>query len=742
MLPAPPPPPALELADFDFETYSEAGYTWDEAAQKWRPLLGHTRGGLFAVGAYAYAEHPSTELLSLAYDLKDGRGPRLWLPGMAPPQDLFDYLAAGGLLEAWNVEFEATVWDRVCSARMGWPALPVHQLRDAMVKARANGWPGGLGKAADALGAEEAKDSAGTALLNRFSRPRNPTKNNPALRTYPHEDPKGPELWGYNVQDIKAEAAVSALIPDLPPAELEFWQVTMAGNRRGVGVDLATVDAAIAILEQAYAKYNAELRAVTGGEVTEASKVQDLLKWCAGLGWPMENLDEAAIKAELAHPELPPDIRRALEIRQAIGSAGVKKVYAMRRQATADGRLKGLFIYHGARTGRDTGADVQPQNLVKAGPAVKWCPPCGQPYGQHLDTCPHCAAPSLGARVEGWCPEAQDAVAAALQTRSLDWVEYVWGDAVLAVSGIIRGLFVAAPGHDLICSDYSSIEAVVTAMLAGEQWRVEAFERGDDIYLTSAGKIRGHSLEWYAANGGKSHPDRQKIGKPAELGLGFGGWIAAWRQFDKSDEYTDEEVKRLIMDWREASPAIVELWGGQVRGKPWAPERQELYGLEGMAIKAVQNPGTVCTYRLISYLVEGETLYCILPSGRRIAYQRPQLEPSHKWDGQLQITFEGWNSNPKMGPIGWHRMSTYGGRLTENAVQATARDIMAYATVNLERAGYPWVLRVHDEIAAEVPQGFGSVEEFEQIMATLPKWAEGWPIRAAGGWRGRRYRKD
>src|SRR5690606_2427550 len=216
----------------------------------------------------------------------------------------------------------------------------------------------------------------------------------------------------------------------------------------------------------------------------------------------------------------------------------------------------------------------------------------------------------------------------------------------------------------------------------------------------------------------------------------------AWLQFDKSGTYSEDEIKRLILAWREASPAIVELWGGQVRGKPWAPQRAELFGLEGAAIAAVQNPGQAFTYRLISYQVHDNVLYCRLPSGRLLSYHRPLLRPSPRWEGQLSLSFEGYNSNPKMGPIGWHRMETYSGRLAENCIQATARDYLRDAVPRLERAGYPIVLRVHDEIAAEVPEGFGSVEEFERLMATPPAWAVGWPVRAAGGWRAKRYRKD
>lgn len=192
---------------------------------------------------------------------------------------------------------------------------------------------------------------------------------------------------------------------------------------------------------------------------------------------------------------------------------------------------------------------------------------------------------------------------------------------------------------------------------------------------------------------------------------------------------------------------IVELWGGQFRGTPWAPTSTEYYGLEGMAVQAVLNPGQRFTYRLISFEVDpvADVLYMVLPSGRRISYREPRLTHGSKRDGWAaiyELTFMTHNSNPKMGPLGWVRMPTYGGRLAENATQAVARDIMANAVVNLEQRGYPVVLRVHDEIASEVPNGFGSVEEFEAIMQDLPTWAAGWPIRAAGGYRAVRYRKD
>lgn len=227
-----------------------------------------------------------------------------------------------------------------------------------------------------------------------------------------------------------------------------------------------------------------------------------------------------------------------------------------------------------------------------------------------------------------------------------------------------------------------------------------------------------------------------------ELGLGFGGFSGALFAFGYDGEKRDAD--RTWMAWRAASPAFEEMWGGQYRGVPWDIERREYFGLEGCAVQAVLSPGQMFFYRGITYQVIDDVLYCTLLSGRRMAYHQPRLWYGAKRDGWVEcysLTYMTWNTNAKMGPRGWVRMETYGGRLFENVVQATARDIMAHAVVKLEAAGYPVVLRVHDEVAAEVPNGFGSLEEFERILTDLPDWAKGWPIRAAG-WEGVRYHKD
>lgn len=739
---------ATVMPDFDFETYSEAGYYWDGPADRWRGIT-QTKPGLPAVGAPVYSEHPSTEILSLAYDLKDGRGERLWVPGMLPPQELFDHILHGGLLEAWNSSFEFYIWKNVGSAKLGWPALPLGQLRCAMAKSKAWSMPGALGNAAQVLGSSEQKDKAGHALLGKLSVPRSPTKTDRRLRRTPADEPlMFGQLYGYNLQDIKAEAAVSLMTPDLNPIELDLWLLDQRINTGGVHIDRIALENCISIINQAQERYNVELQTITGGAVQAASEIQKIQKWMQTQGVTMRSLDADNIAAALAanNPyNLPPHVRRVLEIRASIGAASVKKLFALARQTSWDDRIRDLFAFCGAdRTGRFAGRGPQPQNLPNSGPIVRKCEGCGTVYWTGLNHCPNCGTDHAFSAEAEWGIDAVESALAVISTRDLSLVEKYWGDATAAVAGCLRGLFSASSGHDFICSDFSAIEAVVLAFMAGEQWRMDVFRTHGKIYEMSAAKITGVPFEQmmqHKKDTGQHHPMRKKIGKVAELASGYAGWIGAWKNFGADQFMNDDEIKKNILAWRAASPMIEEFWGGQWRKDPnrwhFTPE---LYGIEGAAVSAVMNPGQCFAYRGITFGVKDDVLYCKLLSGRMLNYHKPRLEPGTAPHGNpiQNLTYEGWASIRNR----WERMDTYGGKLTENIVQATARDILAHAMLNLDKAGYTIVLHIHDEIVAEVPEGVGSVEEVERIMGTMPPWCVDWPVRAAGGWRGKRYRKD
>jgi DNA polymerase len=295
----------------------------------------------------------------------------------------------------------------------------------------------------------------------------------------------------------------------------------------------------------------------------------------------------------------------------------------------------------------------------------------------------------------------------------------------------------------LVASDFTAIEAVVIAALANEKWRLDVFRNRTDIYLESIGRSTGTPVAEMVAHKertGQHHPLRQK-GKIQELSLGFGGWIGALRAFGA--EGTDDELKAQVLAWRAASPAIVELLGGQTRD---FGRTTDYFGMEGASVQAMLNPSTHQyvmrldgTWTGLSYLLWEGVLYLSLPSGRHIAYHQPKLSLAEKsWRG-YRLTFWGWNTNPKKGMVGWIQMDLYGGLDAENATQAVARDIQRHAINTLEANGYPVVLHVYDEDVSETTR---DVAGLEAIMSTMPPWAEGWPIRASGGWRGLRYRKD
>lgn len=736
------------LPDMDFETYSDAGFIFDG-----EKFIGATKNkrGLPLVGAAAYAEHPSTEILSLAYDLKDGLGGRLWLPGMPPPSDLFALVQNGGLVEAHNSGFEFFIWFYVCFSRMGWPNLPIEQLRCSMAKAKAYALPGKLESAAKVVNADQLKDETGTAVMRKVSTPRKPTKKDSSLRWTPEKHPNEFNiLYGYNLQDIRAEGAVSARVPDLQPRELELWLLDQKINARGVYIDPNGLESCIAVFEQAYARYVAELKEITGGAITSPGEVAKITAWLAAYHIFTDSLDEDSV-TELLKLDMPTYCRRVVEIRAMLGASSVKKLFSIKHRLNSDGRIRGLFAFCGAeRTGRFAGRGPQPQNLPGSGPKVKHCDPvngCGHYYEQSLPGCPNCGLAEQFADSETWSPEAAESALSVISSRDLDTVEYHWCAAPKVIAGCLRGLFIAAPGYEFMCSDYSAIEGVVAAMLAGEQWRIDVFRGHGKIYEMGASKITGVPFEEmmrHKQETGEHHPSRKTIGKVSELASGFGGWINAWLNFGAGDFMTEDEIKKAILAWRAASPAIVEMWGGQHRKHPHQWEfTPELYGLEGAAVSALLNPGQIYSYRSIIYGYDPtiECLCCQLPSGRFIYYHKAKLTP-HTAKNKMReyrITYEGCvNENSGQ----WATMVTYGGKLFENVVQATARDILTNAMLNLEKAGYPIVLHVHDEIVAEIPEGTGSIEQFESIMAELPPWASDWPIKAAGGWRGKRFRKD
>jgi DNA polymerase len=730
--------PAIMLPVADFETVSFAGFLWDATEGKWSSLPGFSsqKRGLGAVGIRVYVEHPTFCPQLFAYDLMPQYGGAFavqWEYGqtfdvLAP---LFEHIERGGLIESHNAEFEREVWNYFCVPQWHWPRLPIKQQRCSAVKCRAAGYPGKLADVTEVLNTPIKKDKDGDRLMKLFSIPRNPTKKDSRVLTLPHEAPaEWARYKSYNLTDIRSEYQVSERVPELPPDEQRRWFLDQEINDRGMAVDRQGIKDCIAVVEQAYAKYGAEFRTLTGG--IEPTELQQLKGWLSAKGVDVPEMTEKWVALHVDRLRADPfatsdnekQCLRALEIRQMLGSASVKKLYALDAQTASDGRVHGMYMMHATHHGRTGGYGPQPANLYKG---------------------------------EWHTPEEVDAALKVLATRSLAAVEAAYPKlgALEVVNNCLRSLFVAGPGMQLVSSDYSAIEGVVLAALAGETWVLDVFRGHGMIYEAQISRMTGVPFEEFVRHKretGKHHPLRQQ-GKLAVLSGGYASWINGWKKFGADEYYeSDAAIKAAILSYRDSVPAIVEFWGGQTRNKFKWNERQELYGLEGAAIKAVQNPGQCYQVGLIRFQMgSDDTLYMVLPSGRFIQYHTPRLTAATRdyaspWE--LALSYWGMNSNPEKGAPGWQQMDLYGGVLTQNATGGTARDIMMHGMENLDRAGYPIVMHTYDEAVAEIPArcdpGLGPddyVRHFEACLNDLPDYARDWPIKAKGGWRGPRYGK-
>jgi DNA polymerase len=492
----------------------------------------------------------------------------------------------------------------------------------------------------------------------------------------------GPEqrrgLQEYCRQDVVLERAVHERLPSLSPAEQELWQLDALINERGFAVDVGLARAARAMAQQEQASIDAEIVALTDGEVTTVNQVAKITAFVRHHGHALASLTKRSVAAVLAHD---PDekVQRLFELRQAGALASARKLERLLASVDGDQRLRGALRFHGAATGRWSGRGFQPQNLKK----VKT---------EHLG-------------------EAIRAILAG----NIKRVRAIGAPLVLA-GEILRSLICAAPGHRLIGADFSAIESRVLSWLSGETWKIETYREYDrtgdpklEPYCVTASRILQRPVT----------PDDEAgrgTGKVADLACGYGGSVGAWRRFAPEDERSDAEILQDIRSWRAAHPATVRFWRT----------------LERAAHRAILT-GLPVKLGALNFVMEAGTLFLTLPSGRRLAYPEARLVPG-KFEGTREVQFKD-NANGN-----WVDRGAWYGTLVENLVQAISRDLLAAAMQRLETAGYPVALHVHDEVVTETPGNFGSEAEFLQIMLMLPGWASGLPI-AAKAWSGRRYAK-
>ena len=625
---------------------------------------------LIRCGVYKYADSPNFEMLLFAYAVDDGDVHIIDIAGGEElPEEIIQVIKSDTVVKtAYNAQFE-----RVCLSR--YLKLPEGEYLNPQswyctaVQAAELALPLSLADVGSVLGLERQKMTEGKELIKYFCVPCKPTKSNGnRTRNRPcHDINKWETFKKYCMRDVDVERQIADKLKMYPIRDEEhrLYVLDQIINDRGVLVDSELAEQAVKLnsiqttvaVEQAYM--------ITGLE--NPNSVTQLKQWLKENGVEIESLSKKAVKS-LAD-ETDGDVSEMLKLRLLMAKTSVKKYEAVIRSVCSDNRVHGMMRFCGAnRTGRWSGNILQPQNLPQ----------------NHL--------PDLTL--------ARDIV----KDGDFEMLDMMFGNVPNVLSELIRTILIPKPNHRFIVADFSAIEARVLAWIAGEQWRIDTFKNGGDIYCASASKMFKVPVEKHGVNG-----ELRQKGKISELACGYGGSVGALKNMGAVEMGVQEnELQGLINDWRNANPHIVRFW----------------YEVGNAAMKAIKEKTTVPLGKLV-FAYERGILFIRLPSGRRLSYIKPRIG-TNRFGGD-SITYMGINSAKK-----WDRLETFGGKLTENIVQGTARDLLANALINAANAGYDTVFHVHDEIICEVPNGYGSVDELCKLMCIKPEWADGLPLNADG----------
>ena len=654
-------------------------------------------------GHYRYAEHPSTEIMTTCYAF--GGGPvHCWIPhdkkdvprkvirevsqkmdegavlhfGRTCPEDLKNHALKLGQFRAHNSAFERANLNSHAGRSIGFPATTIEQWVCTAAMAAAVSLPRHLQGAAEQLNTHR-KDQVGKQDMMALCKPRRGKITRYTLENAPE---KYINMYLYCCDDVRAERGIDDAMPDLSKYEQKVFEMDQRINDHGVTVDTDAV-ADVQVLIKEHKEFLAgKCMEWTGLSPNQTAAISD---WVRENGYPqLENLQASTVREALADEDCPKTVRRVLQLRSIYSMKAVSKYNAIEAALCDDGKLHGMFMYHGAGTGRWSSVIVQLQNLFR--------PVISDPDN------------AIDAFVE----------------RNLEWIKVLYKEDPMKVfASCVRGVLVADMFADILAMDYAAIEARVLAWLAHQEDILAVFRGHGKVYEHTAAGIFGLPTDVEFLKAMKNtHPDERFVGKVAVLALGYQGGRKAFATMAKNYgvEIEEERAEEIKVNWRKANKKIVKLW----------------YDLEELAIAAVANPGS--TYatkdKRIKFRVQGRWLFMRLPSGRRLAYYKPELDS----DGKL--TYLGIDTYSRR----WMRCSTYGGKLVENAVQAISRDLLVHGMFGLEAKGYIIIGTVHDEVILEVPEGWGSEEEVAEVLCDIPTWAEGLPVRAEG-FRGKRYRK-
>ncbi|MEG1497562.1 MAG: DNA polymerase [Clostridiales bacterium] len=628
---------------------------------------------LLKAGVYKYVDSPHFEILLFGYAFDDDPITVIDLTDFEElPEDVIAALADPAITKtAFNANFE-----RTCIAKHFGIVCDPTQWQCTAVWARALGLPGNLEKAAEALGLETQKDARGKNLIKYFSYPCKPTKaNGGRTRNYPYHDPeKWQQYINYNRQDVVVEREIRRALAKypLPDSEWLLWALDQTINDTGVLMDAVIAKNAIECNEIFISNAIANAKSLTG--LDNPNSLTQLKNWLADQGVETPDGIRKENITDLIETAPTAEVKKVLELRRDTGKTSVGKYEAMERSVCSDDRIRGVFKFYGAGTGRWSGQIFQPQNLP-----------------------------------QNKIPDLADA-RSVLRSGDFEMLEMLYGAPPFVLSQLIRTALTPKPGCRFIVADFSAIEARVIAWLADENWALEVFRTTGKIYEAAAAQMFKVPVETIVK--GHVNYDLRARGKVATLGLGYAMGATKFKDTAEKSyhiDFTEGEAKDIVAKWRSANKNIV---------KPW-------YAVEKAAQRATQDKVTVDVAHGVRFRYAPGILFAELPGGRSLAYQKPRLEIQEKFQ-KNGLVF----NTPKKGTM--LKESTYGGKLVENLVQAIARDCLAVSMMKLTEEGYNIVMHVHDEVIIEAPEGTGSVENVTAIMGQPIPWAPRLPLKAAG----------
>jgi len=621
-------------------------------------------------GVYKYVEDPAFEILLFAYAYNDEPVQVLDLASADKlPQDVLKALQDFNVLKtAFNANFEIT-----CISKFFGITLFPDQWECTMVRSAVAGLPLSLKAVGQVLNLDQQKMAIGKALVTYFCVPCKPTRSNgQRLRNLPQHDADKWELFKeYCCQDVVTERAIRNKLSfiEITDKERDLWALDQQINARGILLDQQLVENAINIDADYKDELTLEASDLTG--LTNPNSVAQLKTWLAEQmqEGEIKSLNKQAIKDLLESTECP-DVTRLLQLRREMSKTSIRKYETMRKATCTDGRVHGLLQFYGAnRTGRWAGRLVQVQNLPK----------------NHLKDL--------------------DLARNLVKANDAETLRLCFGNVPNVLSELIRTSFVAKEGHTFVVADFSAIEARVIAWLADEYWVTNVFKTHGKIYEATAANMFHVPIEEVT----KGSPMRDR-GKVAVLALGYQGGVNALTVMDTAKSIPEDEKQGIVNMWRNANKAIVRLW----------------YEVDKAALRAVREATTVTIRHGVTFIGGSGMLFIKLPSGRKLSYVRPRLVPGKFGGDSLQ--YEGMDQTKKT----WGKVDTYGGKLTENIVQAIARDLLAEAMLSLYLAHYRIVMHIHDEVVLEVPENLNELDSICRIMGQEVSWAKGLPLRADG----------